>query len=611
MKKSHLLAIIAFAMVLGLGVPALLAANTSLASAEAEDEQANNLENNLDEDVPSGAITPTETEQTDSETPSADTVTSTEGAGNLAELKTALEQSADTILITAPIDLTESLNLGGKTLQLASGVTRMFTISEGDITIENGILKSNTDANQTGDAILWVMGSIESKPNSTTLTVAENVKIETINSYGLAVHYLKENNPDFSSHGVTVNFAGTIEAPYGISVNGNIQDLENAPIMNINGTITSTADDLAIFAAGYAEWNISSATLTGATPLGIKSGKFTLDNSTLAATSEFKNLEATGSGMTPNGATIQLENSQAYAGAIDITVKSGAYTSTRGPVFSEYGSIQARTAGSHLENLSISGGTFTSGGDQPIFDKVSPAETVITGGEFSSIDGLEDYLKTDQKLVLGASGKYVIQTTNTPTDPETSDDDKPAVTPGANQKPDSSSPNTGVLATIENAANAIGAVGTTIITGVLVASGAALAWFIGSRRRAAESSSKSKKSSKSNAKSAKSGRGFHLDRIEVEISTTPRQAAKATRSPAKTSRTVAKTARSASKVVSASAKSSSKVAKPTAKTAKKLPTKSAKASAKASRTAKSASSRKTAPTPSKSAKASKTTRKSR
>ena len=590
MKKSHILAVLALAMALGLAAPALLSSDSK---ASAEEGASEGTTSTIERNVPDGMVAPVELDETNAETQTGDETISAEAAGNLDELKAALASDAETIIIESTITLTEDLDLQGKTLKLAGGLNRMFAIEQGNVTIKNGTLSSNDDASQTGDAILWVTGSDADSgfENYTTLTVESDVKIVTKNSYGLAIHYLTDKQ---LARGVTINFAGSIDAPYGISVNGNIQGTENAPVINLTGTVTSS-DDLAIFAAGYAEWHLNGATLTGATPLGLKSGKFVLENSTLKATGAHNPQESTGSGMTPNGSTIQIENSQPYAGAIDIEVKSGTYESAQGPVFSEYGSTASRTAGSNLQRLAISGGTFRSAPDQPVFDSVSPAETVITGGNFSSDEGLEDYLEADQQLVKDENGNFIIQTTNTPVTPENPDDkddsddsQKPSTNPGT-QKPGSSSPNTGILATIEHAANAVGALGTTVITGVLVASGAALAWFIGSRRR----NSTSGKSSKKSTNSSKSGRNFHLDRIEVEISTTPKTSPKSTKS----SKTASKSSKNAAQTTSKATKSSAKSLKSGSKTSQKSTAKSAKTSSKASSTAKSASSRKTAATP--------------
>lgn len=592
MKKSHILAVLALAMALGLAAPALLSSDSK---ASAEEGAPEGTTSTIERNVPDGMVAPVELDEANAETQTGDETISAEAASSLDELKAALASDAETIIIESTITLTEDLDLQGKTLKLADGLNRMFAIEQGNITIKNGTLSSNDDASQTGDAILWVTGSDADAgfENYTTLTVESDVKIVTKNSYGLAVHYLTDKQ---LARGVTINFAGSIDAPYGISVNGNIQDTENAPVINLTGTVTSS-DDLAIFAAGYAEWHLNGATLTGATPLGLKSGKFILENSTLKATGAYNPQESTGSGMTPNGSTIQIENSQPYAGAIDIEVKSGTYESAQGPVFSEYGSTASRTAGSNLQRLAISGGTFRSAPDQPVFDSVSPAETVITGGNFSSDEGLEDYLEAGQQLVKDENGNFIIQTTNTPVTPENPDDkddpddsQKPSTNPGT-QKPGSSSPDTGILATIEHAANAVGALGTTVITGVLVASGAALAWFIGSRRR--QNSESGRKSSKKSTNSSKSGRNFHLDRIEVEISTTPKASPKSTKS----SKTASKSSKKAAQTTSKTTKSSAKSLKSGSKTSQKSASKSAKTSSKASNTAKSASSRKTAATP--------------
>ena len=114
--------------------------------------------------------------------------------------------------------------------------------------------------------------------------------------------------------------------------------------------------------------------------------------------------------------------------------------------------------------------------------------------------------------------------------------------------------------------------------------------LIGSRRQNSESG---RKSSKKSTNSSKSGRNFHLDRIEVEISTTPKTSPKS----AKSSKAASTSSKNTAQTTSKTTKSSAKSLKSGSKTSQKPTLKSAKTSSKASSTAKSASSRKTAATP--------------
>lgn len=112
MKKSHILAVLALAMALGLAAPALLSSDSKASAEEGAPEGATSA---IERNVPDGMVAPVELDEANAETQTGDETISAEAAGNLDELKAALASDAETIIIENTITLTEDLDLQGKT----------------------------------------------------------------------------------------------------------------------------------------------------------------------------------------------------------------------------------------------------------------------------------------------------------------------------------------------------------------------------------------------------------------------------------------------------------------------------------------------------------------
>lgn len=116
MKKSHILAVLALAMALGLAAPALLSSDSK---ASAEEGAPEGTTSTIERNAPDGMVAPVELDETNAETQTGDETISAEAASTLDELKAALASDAETIIIENTITLTEDLDLQGKTLKLA------------------------------------------------------------------------------------------------------------------------------------------------------------------------------------------------------------------------------------------------------------------------------------------------------------------------------------------------------------------------------------------------------------------------------------------------------------------------------------------------------------
>ena len=353
------------------------------------------------------------------------------------------------------IDRDLVLNLGGFTLSSAATNIRLLDIKEGTVNLTGTGTILTTGA---GGVPVRVYGSDDpAATNYTVVTVGKDVTLKTTidDVYGIFVSFYPatDDTPAIPhAYGVVINIDGTIDAANGPYVNGTIKDTEgNVPVININDGATITANGSgggAIYAAGYAKWNIGAATLTGESGLVIKSGDVNLTNTTVIADGVEADPNPYGDGFNGTGAAIQVEQNSAYAGKVDININGGSYTSENSNAILSYTNNQPEDL-QQFENLTINGGTFTAAEGQPAINFIQPEDTEATGsvddksivsiksGEFSS--DVSDYLASDSNIEQAEDGSWVV---STPEEVPPVDDGKGEVNPEA--------PNSGAISAAQH-----------------------------------------------------------------------------------------------------------------------------------------------------------------
>ena len=278
--------------------------------------------------------------------------------------------------------------------------------------------------------------------NYSTLTVEKDVTLEGWSP--IFINQLNGVNKVKDSYGVTVNLYGTLngvadstgDRGHGIYVNGNIQHKENYPIINIYEGAKITTPGDGIYAAGYAKWNIEGATINGAIGIGAKSGIFNLKNVYIKATDPYMDPKYWGNGIYSNGAAIQIESNNGYAGAIEITIDGGKYESVNAYAIHHYlASKNGENINNSLENLTIKNGTFIGGKDNIAIDVVDGEKIAITGGIYSS--SVAKYI-TDEYVESKLENNYVVAKKEVKIDTPTIDTTKPVeeVTVGVKENKD-------------------------------------------------------------------------------------------------------------------------------------------------------------------------------
>lgn len=203
------------------------------------------------------------------------------------------------------------------------------------------------------------------------------------------------NHDNNKAHGVKVVVEGTINAVddinggtgIGVYANGNIKHQENYPVVEIlkGAKITSTGNG--IYMAGYMDVYIGEAYVSGdESAIGMKAGKLTIEGATLECNGKDTTpTDGYNNGINSSGTTIQIESNTGYAGNMEINLKSGTFNSKNSSVIYEYVGKGTDTL---VKDISISGGTFTSGGTKDVFllsnSFKNKHTNFITGGKYST-----------------------------------------------------------------------------------------------------------------------------------------------------------------------------------------------------------------------------------
>ena len=310
------------------------------------------------------------------------------------ELKTCLVKDGSVCTLSksleniSTIDLVEvnaTLDLNGNSITFAEN--ERLNIKKGNFIIKG---KGKISESKPSTAPVVIYGSInKTDTNYTTVTIEKDVILE--GKYGSFISLNKDSNKVSHAYGTTVNINGTLkgikegDSGAGFYINGLLQDVENAPVININSSANLNGNGGAIYAAGYAVWNIKDANLNGKEyGVALKAGKFNFNNTKIENNGEKKEGTYNGNGVDPAGATFQIESNNSYIGKIEINIDGGTYKSVNGDAIYHYMAQKEGTTekvNNSLTSLSIKNGTFN--GEINLLDEDTKNVT-ITGGTFNT-----------------------------------------------------------------------------------------------------------------------------------------------------------------------------------------------------------------------------------
>ena len=347
----------------------------------------------------------------------------------LAEAATKV-QDGETIVLLKDVTVATPIMLKGTGVKLdlgeftVSSSGTVFVIGDGmnsaSVEIANGKVITNATSWYTAVGVA----------KKAHLTVAADAQI--VGPYGLGTSDTKSAD---AGSGVVIDVYGTVRGinetdgstilssggTVGIGINGNIKSTTDYAEINIypgavvsgtNGKSGNANDDAgpAVYAAGYAEWNIYGGEFSGAEALSIKSGEFNISGGNFNAYGEFYDpATAYGNGTEATGAAISITSNDSYAKNITMNITGGVFYSVKG--YAMYEDV-TNSSGSPLSNegISISGGSFKGGKSDEGDMKVSHDADFVTGGEFNSpVDAkyLDNSLEYEVKNPTGGYTYYV------------------------------------------------------------------------------------------------------------------------------------------------------------------------------------------------------------
>ena len=337
---------------------------------------------------------------------------------------TYLAEAVDEIRRGETITLLNDITLDS-TLTIDTGAAFTIDLNGHDIeATERVIMVERGNVSFTGEGTIEetspnygainIKGSADSGDvNYTTVTVGKDV---TLVAWAPVFITPNESSGAPYAYGVTVNIEGTlISKPdtsgsngHGIYINGQIQHLNNAPVINVSGaSVTSEGDG--IYAAGYATWNIVDSYVSGyGMGIGIKAGELNISGDSVirctgpneAPTDGFSN------GINASGAAIQIESNDDYAGNIAIDIEGGQIISDNGYSIYEYANGDDSL---RLDKLDITGGSFQGAFmvSEALYE--SKAKVIdITGGSYDS--SVAEYVSDSMKYELNNGGIYTYYT---------------------------------------------------------------------------------------------------------------------------------------------------------------------------------------------------------
>lgn len=322
----------------------------------------------------------------------------------------------NTVVLDDNIALNKALEINGNNVVLdLNGKT--ITITEKYIDLIKGSLEitgkgtiKDTRVLETTGSTMYVEGSTnKSDSEYSTLYVGKDVTIDTT-QWGLTVW-----DTSAKAYGVTVNFDGTIVSTGneagGITIQGKIKNdgtTINVPVINLSKTtkITATGSNgFPLYGAGAGKWNVVGATCEGINgALGVKSGRFNINNATLKATGKPGVAEGYGNGINGVGAAIQIESNNTYFGKIELAITNNSQIiSEKGNSIYHY---SAQTGVNNLNDLRIYDGNFVGDTVFQESDKV-----YVKGGTFQT-DSIGNYVEKGYKLIKLSETKYTVSNIN-------------------------------------------------------------------------------------------------------------------------------------------------------------------------------------------------------
>ncbi len=334
--------------------------------------------------------------------------------------------------LTVPSSLKIIDSSEDKTGEIISNYETMYISSTGDLELDGVTVTSENNPVIKDDPDKGIYyGTIVNQGNltindSTVTGGYEAIEIDggkvtingnsTIEGKGVDAIYIHDNGAKLTvNNGNIINNIGYF-AIAGAGDNGSDNYLGGTEINIINGTI-SAVKGTAIYLPQYGEVKIEGGSITGdETAIEIESGKLNIIGGEFNATSTEFGLDRTpdhiGGGSIASGSAIAVvcrtdtdknhEGSGGYYGNMDINISGGTFNGVCG--IAKY-LVDGKDEADSINNMSITGGTFTGTKCAVSVDKYCENNNFISGGTFNT--DVTSYL-ADGTAYSSDNGEYTV-----------------------------------------------------------------------------------------------------------------------------------------------------------------------------------------------------------
>ena len=326
----------------------------------------------------------------------------------------------------------KTINLNGYSISTSGTITvdgADVSINEGKITstagntlsiINGGVVNLNSSTIENtdyGSYSIYIKGASTDNGVKTKLIIDKNSTVSANFALGI-----QRNST--ASYGVVVDIYGSIigentintynYGAVGIHVFSNIKQLEgNVPEINIyeganviakqGNTGDLNADDApAIYAEGYAKWNITGGTIKGSEAITAFAGEYNITGGELIGMGIFHELQLESNKSIATGSAIALIENSYFPGNIVLNVSSANITSEQASAIRSLISDTAKD--NSISGINLVGGRYT-GKVNAV--KVPTYDKFISGGCYSSVPE-DNYLKSAELSIVEIDNYYCI-----------------------------------------------------------------------------------------------------------------------------------------------------------------------------------------------------------
>ena len=313
------------------------------------------------------------------------------------------------IYVTSDLTGTSTLLVNaGQNIEL--NISDNHVISVRNINMYGGKLTiSGNGTIQASGQVINLYGSYEDQADYCVLEIGKGINVNSIDSYGIA--FFNSTDPatggnSINAYGIVITIEGTASGPFGgMSINGNAKQNsgDNLPVVNIKqDAVVSSSSGAAIYAAGYAIWNIE-GTVQGNRGIYAKAGELNIDGGTIIATADtYEEPTPYGNGYSGgNGCAIILDSKNGYSAggmSLEITGDATIQSSEAEGAYALY-ELKTDAADSKTKVVQIESGTIN--GNINTTAEVKEAVNLagsITGGTFTDAT-IQEYMTNIEGII--------------------------------------------------------------------------------------------------------------------------------------------------------------------------------------------------------------------